>query len=162
VSSATAWRGDVEPIGYPFRFGMPGKVLNGLFDFDGAGEWLFTACQRGMLYACRTDGSAKKLLPRGVFQNSVLTNPDAVLGITGGIVVGGRIDGQLVAFHYHLAERRCSAYVLGPVAEKHWVWYSVPRARCIVVRSGNVVHGVDLGTKEHYLDEGAGFAVGSR
>src|SRR5262249_1768833 len=40
VLPSTAWSGDVEPIGYPFRFGLPGNVSNGLFDFDSSGDWL--------------------------------------------------------------------------------------------------------------------------
>jgi hypothetical protein len=70
--------------------------------------------------------------------------------VTGGFVVGGRVRDQLVAFHYELSERRCSAHLLGPVDGKHWTWYGVARALSVVVRSGTTVHGVDLGTKEHF------------
>jgi hypothetical protein len=162
VLPSSAWSGDVEPIGYPFRFGLPGNVIGGLFDFVGSGEWLLMACQRGMLYAMRTDGSGTEMLPRGLFQNSVLTNPEAVLGITGGFVVGGTLGDQLVAFHYHISSRTCCAHVLGPLSQKHWTWYSVARARCVVVRSGNTVYGVDLSTKEHFCSEGKSFEAESR
>jgi hypothetical protein len=162
ILPSTAWRGDVEPIGYPFRFGLPGNVIGGLFDFVGSGEWLMIACQRGMLYAIRTDGSGTEMLPRGLFQNSLLTNPEAVLGITGGFVVGGTLGDQLVAFYYVLSSRCCTAHVLGPVSQKHWTWYSVARARCVVVRSGNTVYGVDLSTKEHFCSEGQSSDAGSR
>ena len=41
------WRGDVEPVGYPFRFGVEHDTKPTLlFAFDHAGDWLLTATVR--------------------------------------------------------------------------------------------------------------------
>ncbi len=108
-----SWQGDVEPIGYPFRFGVEndpkGQVL---FAFDHSGEWLLTATAQGMLHAWRTDGSHSEVWPRGMIGGEVVRDVQAVLGVVGGFVVAGVLGGNLVAVHYDLRERRCRARVL--------------------------------------------------
>ena len=96
-SGATAgWTGDVEPIGFPFRFGMVGTLLENGFDFDQSGEWLLTASSRGILHAWRVDGSQAEILPRGVVAGEVLTQVDAVLGIAGSVGDVGWFSGYQV------------------------------------------------------------------
>jgi len=117
------WRGDVEPIGFPFRFGVASPIVS--FDFDYTGEWLLTATRDGLLHAYRTSGGDWEILPRGMWQNRPLARPDTVLGVRGGFVIGGYIDRQPLAFHYDFNGRTSKAFMLseprsGPVV----IYYS--------------------------------------
>src|SRR5262249_46542374 len=87
---SSPWRRHVEEVGFPFRFGIPGWVGSGQFDFDHAGDWLLTVTEHGLLFAWKTDGSAAEILPRGLLYGAVLTEVDAVVGVAGGFVVLGR------------------------------------------------------------------------
>jgi hypothetical protein len=157
ILPATPWTGAVEAIGYPFRFGLPGQILDGRFEFDGSGNWLLIACQRGMLYAMRTDGSGVEVLPRGVIDGKALLDPDAILGVAGGFVVAGLINDHLVAFHYDLADRTCRAHRLGAAARLRWMWHYIAPAHSIVARAQNAVNGFDLGTREVFSSAGGPF-----
>jgi hypothetical protein len=102
------WRGAVEKVPFPFRFGTAGRSLR--FAFDAAGEWLLTATQGGMLYATRTDGSGGEILPRGLVRDTVLTNVTQVIGVAGGFVVTSEQPGFLIALHYDFRTRTCTAH----------------------------------------------------
>jgi hypothetical protein len=162
VASALPWRGDVEAIGYPFRFGLPHQMLEGRFDFSQSGKWILVACDRGQLFAAWTDGSATEILPRGVSDGQALLNPEIILGVTGGFVVAGQIGDQVTAFHYDLAERTCRAHKLGQFTAKGWRMRYVHSAHSIAVHEGNVRNGVDLSTGEFFSNEGKAFSPVSR
>jgi hypothetical protein len=153
ATSALPWGGDVEPIGYPFRFGLPHPMLAGCFDFDESGKWILAACERGMLFASRTDGSATEILPRGMCDGQLLMKPEALLGVRGGFVVAGRIDKELIAFHYDLAERACRRHRLGTFTGLPWRMAYSSSAHSIVVHQRALVKGVDLGTGEFFSNE---------
>jgi hypothetical protein len=142
----------VEPIGFPFRFGIVGNLLPNGFDFDRAGDWLLTASARGMLHAWRVDGSAAEILPRAVVSGEVLTQVEAVLGVTGGFVVCGRVQDRLAAAHYDFTRRSAKVYVLGPAASgpsnkaAPWQWYYFPELHSVVVRERALARAVDLDT----------------
>jgi hypothetical protein len=113
AEAPSRWRGDVEPIGFPFRFGVGSPIGKDLFDFDAAGEWLLTGTKPGMLYAWKVDGTAMEVLPRGMVDGEVLTQVEAVVGVAGGFVVVGRIRRQRVVVHYDFAAGTCKAYIVG-------------------------------------------------
>jgi hypothetical protein len=72
-SSIGQWNGNVEPIGYPFRFGTDSPLGGKLFDFDHDGRWLITATGDGLLHAWHTDGSGQcEVLPRAVVKGKWL------------------------------------------------------------------------------------------
>ncbi len=103
-----SWTGDVEPVGFPFRFGVEvDSKEQMLFAFDHSGEWLLTATGHGMLHAWKTDGSTREVWPRGLIEGAVLREVQAVLGVAGGFVVAGSLGGQHGAFHYDLRQRSC-------------------------------------------------------
>jgi hypothetical protein len=103
---AVPWRGDVEPVGFPFRFGVGAAHGAFHFDFDHEGEWVLTASGHGMLHLTRTDGSVGEILPRALHDGRPFTDVRAVLGVAGGFVVAGVAPGHwLVAVHYDLAGR---------------------------------------------------------
>jgi hypothetical protein len=145
--AAGPWRGDVEPIGFPFQIGVGGPIGPGLFDFDHAGDWLLTASQGGMLHAWKVDGSGLEVLPRGMLAGQLLTRPQAVVGVAGGFVVGGPIGGRLVAFHYDFARRTCKGRVLyGRPPEGGWQWHYSPAHHALLVHQGSVGWALDLAT----------------
>jgi hypothetical protein len=109
----SSWQGDVEPVGYPFRFGVAGNIQHGHFTFDHSGDWVLAVSDHGMLYAWRTDGDRGEILPRGMLGGAVLTGVHALVGVAGGFAVTGCIGKQLVLFHYDFVARRCTGHSLG-------------------------------------------------
>jgi hypothetical protein len=148
------WRGDIERVGFPFRFGVGSRLL--AFDFDHAGEWILTASQRGLLHASKLDGSRMEVLPRGMVDGTVVTQVNTVRGVAGGFVVAGRIIGptlgrRLVAVHYDFVSRVCTVHVLCK-ATQGWQWYYYRDLHAIAAickgivspRNEDYCQGVDL------------------
>jgi hypothetical protein len=159
AGSPYRWRGDVEPVGFPFRFGVGSVIHEDWFDFDHGGEWLLTATRNGMLHAWKVDGSDMLILPRGMWNGNLLTAIDAVVGVAGGFVVAGRINNQLVAMHYDFVQRTCTAHGLGAAKTMTWWWDYSREHHAVVAVPKNGIHGyaVDLGTGIHYsAKEGGG------
>lgn len=155
-----AWRGNVERVGFPFRFGITTRVHK--FAFNRSGDWLLVASGNGILHAHATDGSCTEVLPRGLLHNDVLTDVEAILGLSGGFVVGGRLEMELVAMHYHWPERRVVAHVLGAAEGKRWQWFYFPQFHSVVVRHEAVCYGVDLATGERAANLGTAHRPASR
>jgi hypothetical protein len=148
--AASSWSGDVEAIGFPFRFGIMGQLVANGFDFDGSSEWLLTASTKGMLHAWRVDGSGSEVLPRAWVLGEVFTQVEAVLGVAGGFVVAGQVQKWLVAIHYDFTRRKVRAYVLGPAVNLSWKWFYFPELHSIVAREGALTQAVDLDTGGQY------------
>ena len=150
VAGPAPWRGDIEPIGFPFRFGTDAFPWSALLDFDYAGEWLLTAVGKGMLYAWKVDGSAMEVLPRGMMTGTPLTSLDAVCGVAGGFVVTGKVRNSLVAAHYDFVRRHCTVFVLGDALHRLWRLRYSREHHVVVVftvpTSQGYAHAVDLAT----------------
>jgi len=116
------WSGDVEPVGFPFRFGVGNPIVS--FDFDYAGEWLLTATRDGMLHAYRTSGGHWEILPRGLWQGQTATRLDCLLGVRGGFVVCGGFSNRHLAFYYDFGKRTCKTHSLGVQAGPQGIRYS--------------------------------------
>jgi len=142
------WSGDVEPVGFPFRFGVIHRLDHPLFDFDQGGRWLLLATRRGILHAWAIDGSRAEIFPRAVVDGEVMEQVDAVLGAAGGFIVAGRVGKSLVAVHYDLDSRSARAHVLGPTFDQHWDWFYVREAHSVVARGKDYSRSVDLATHE--------------
>jgi hypothetical protein len=143
-----AWHGDIEPIGFPFRFGPTGQIGRHHFDFDLDGQWLLTAMRKGMLFVWATDGSRRmEVLPRAMVNGRLLESIDAICGVAGGFVVSSVVNNQLTVAHYDLQSKRCAGYVLGSVAHDHVLRYS-PEHHVVVAQTAGLgfEHALDLGT----------------
>jgi hypothetical protein len=159
--SSAPWQGDVEPVPFPFRFGVTAPATSQLFAFDWDGDWVLQLSHNGLLHVWRCDGSAVEVLPRGFVNGTVLTNVDAVRGVVGGFVVAGRLRGELAVAHYDLARRVCSAHLLGPVGPGRWQWHYFPDLHCVTAVStldeaGQPIHTLDLvtGVQPRHLPAG--------
>jgi hypothetical protein len=103
---AAEWQGELEPVGFPFRFG-PGSSHDPLLvaiDLDS--EYLLVALGHSLLLLMRRDGSTFEILPRVLIEGRLLVDIHGVLGVHGGFVVTGAVPGQVVAAHYDLASRK--------------------------------------------------------
>jgi hypothetical protein len=151
------WRGDVEPIGFPFRFGVGSPIGKDLFDFDAEGEWLLTGTKHGMLYAWKVDGTAMEVLPRGMIGGELLTEVEAVVGVAGGFVIAVRIRHQSVLVHYDFATRTCKNYNVGIPPSVPRNWHYSPSHHAIVVWSPKA-HGwaVDLASGSCFAEHEGG------
>ena len=77
--------GNVEPIGFPFRFGVTGPL--GPFAFDETSEWLMVSGPQGILHVERTDGTCQKNCRAASCMTPCSTNVEAAPGVTDGFVV---------------------------------------------------------------------------
>jgi hypothetical protein len=135
---ACAWHGDLEPVGFPFRFGPGGKHEPLMFAFDQAGDWLLAALAHGLLLM-RRDGSAFEMLPRVLVDGRLLTDVHGVLGVTGGFVVTGAVPGQAVAAHYDLQTRKVRVHAFaaaGAQLARGLEWRYLRRRHTLLVRLG--------------------------
>jgi hypothetical protein len=147
--AAPPWRGDVEPIGFPFRIGPIGRIDDRLFTFDDSGEWVLAAGQLGVLNAWRSDGSDAEMFPRAIVEREPLTWVEAVLGVAGGFVVAGRTEHNLVLAHYDLPARRVTAHLIDPPfwgPKREWT-YLQSHHTVVATRPGTpmVLGTIDLG-----------------
>jgi hypothetical protein len=150
------WTGDVEPVPFPFWFG-PVKGVRHLA-FDRASEWLLATTNHGLLHLQKLDGTCREILPRGYARNQVLHEIDAVLGVTGGFVVCGKlfqtedhagrevINLRPVAFHYDLRTRRVAAHGVPEKEPQSAVWFSFLDLHAIACRTTRETWGIDLAT----------------
>jgi hypothetical protein len=159
AASTTPWAGDVEPVSFPFRPGLTAEAT--AFGFDADGEWLVVVGRDGILHGLAFDGSPPEVLPRAFRDGVVLKEVDAVLGVSGGVVVCGRFEraappdnpGEewLVAAHYDRATRRVTLHDMRQdVAGRKWSAF--PDLHCITViktlvgAAGNTGVALDLAT----------------
>jgi hypothetical protein len=143
------WQGDVEPVGFPFRFGLDRRLGVHHLEFDGAGESLLSSGASGYLHLSKLDGSHVEMLPRAMVDGMVLKQVQGILGVAGGFVVCGRIDPRAVLVHYDLSARRCTAYSLAPMSgHASWAWSYSRGCHIVVAWQGPHWIAVDLSMRE--------------
>jgi hypothetical protein len=153
---SSAWQGDVEPVGFPFRFGVRRRILH--FDFDNAGEWIAAGTEGGLLYVWKLDGSRMEVLPRAMVHGTLFTGIQALLGVAGGFVAAGFLGKRLAAAHYDFERRFLTVHVLGVPSGGPWVWYYFRQVHCIVAVCRQIASSrmedwclaVDLSTGERF------------
>ena len=104
------WSGDVEPIPFPFRFGLTNRVAD--LAFDDQNGTLLAATVSGFLHVWSlTDGSVE-VLPRGCRDGQVMRNVQAVISMANGFAVCGRFGDGLAVVHYDLSTRTATLHVV--------------------------------------------------
>jgi hypothetical protein len=141
------WTGDVEPIGFPFRLGISRPVEGRLLAFDEAGDWLFLGSGTGLVHAWRIDGSDAEVLPRGTVGGHPLAELEALIGVAGGLVACGWVEGRLVAVHHDMNGHRVRSNVLANLKGRPELSLQYfPDLHCVVVRAApEEFWAVDLG-----------------
>jgi hypothetical protein len=145
------WSGPVEPVGFPFRFGIESSPQHRGFAFDHDGDWLLVAGSDGYLLAMRTDGSLTEMLPRAMLprptrSNTVLSDVTGVLGVAGGFVVTGRLDGIPAAAHYDFVRRHCALFVVSTERAGTWLYRRSRHALLFDEDRDRQCHSFDLST----------------
>jgi hypothetical protein len=145
VIAPAKWQGDVEPIPFPFRFGLAGRGSPCLFDFDRTGEWILVANRLGVLHAARTDGSRFEIVPRTDvgWQPTPLTRIERIFGTSDGFVVVGHGAGIETLAHYDFQRRIVKRFPLdAPTADATWL--HLPELRTLVRRGSDECLAIDL------------------
>ena len=110
------WRGDLEPIPFPFRTGILDRVSTAQsndghhFDFDEAGERILVAGNRGLLTAFRIDGLEAETLPRPVVSGEAMGPVWMVIGFVGGFAAVYHHPRLPVIAHYDFSTRTCTIH----------------------------------------------------
>ncbi len=81
------WTGSVEPVPFPFRPGLLDQPE--LMGFDAAGEWLVIVARGGIPHAVTEKGDRLEVLPRAMINGVILKQVNAILPVTGGVVICG-------------------------------------------------------------------------
>ena len=129
------WKGDVDPIGFPFHCGVIDRLSNAVeavsnavesrsFDFDEIGERILVAGEHATLFTCRLDGEGAETLPPPLIDGEVVNLFQTVIGVGGGFVVVGYRQECPVLAHYDFTKRSCTihrVHDLEPLAS--WVYY---------------------------------------
>lgn len=126
---AAPWRGDIEPIPFPFRCGLLGPVVESgnigcrLIDFDQSGKRILVMLRYGLLATCCIDGSETEILPRPFVGGEILVPLTSVMGVAGGFVVIGLRKQSPALAHYDFAMRTCTVHVLDrPHGAASWIY----------------------------------------
>lgn len=147
----TRWRGDVEPVPFPFTFGISGSIVARGFDFDYEGKWLLIANAKGLLHCWNVETKDLEILPRCQMTNDdsvLLTNVDEVLGVAGGFVVRGHVAQDAFLAHYDFNTRTCRGYRLEGHHDGEWCY--LRGFHSLAQRKGGVVITLDLTTGERH------------
>jgi hypothetical protein len=153
------WQGHVEPIPFPFRFGVCSSIAKGCFDFDYEGDWLLTASRDGMLHAWRTEGGGMEVLPRPMVDGQLVTHLEAVVGVAGGFVLLGRLNDQVAVVHYDFRDRTCTAYGLDRETKQlsHWELHYARQYHSVIAFSPTrQAYALDLGTGDRFSSRDGG------
>jgi hypothetical protein len=135
------WEGDVEPIGFPFRFRSTGTFGSRHFAFDAAGQRLLAASTDGLLYLWHLNCNRAELLPRPLLNDRLLLAVQVVLGVAGGFALCGFWGDEKREFgvtHYDLATRKATSRSLGNVNNLRGIrlsWRYDPRQHLVLVSS---------------------------
>jgi len=128
------WKGDVEPIGFPFQCGVFDPLDGHLariwrvdesrsFDFDETGERIMVVEQPATLFTCRIDGTGAENLPLPLV-DGVMTLVRTVIGVGGGFVLVGHDHDHRFLAHYDFATRSCRMHRVHDVDPLlSWVYY---------------------------------------
>jgi hypothetical protein len=145
------WSGDIEPIPFPFRFGLTNRVIE--LAFDAAGERLTALTVHGMLHVWTLADGTVEVLPRGASEGQVVKDVQQVMGVENGFVVGGRLGSALVVVHYDWPTRTVTLHTLFSDGNLPGVaFHAFPHLHAVAVKAGSECRAIDLGTGARYPD----------
>jgi len=163
--SADEWSGDVEPIGYPFRFRLKSAPI--LMAFEASGLHLLTMSLGGYLHLWDLNPTAQhavEVLPRPMIRDELMRDVTAIVGLQRGFALCGSHGSRIVVMHYDMLTRRVRSHV-DPVtnASGPWEWFAAADLNCVVGRRGNMYVGMDMDTDGIRIgDDSSSHGIASR
>ena len=151
--ASSGWQGDVEPIGWPFRFGTSSPFR--LFGFDYVGRRLLAVLENSMIYCWDLNSGEVEILPRPMIDGRLITEWRHIAGVAAGFALLGIDDGHFVVAHFDCHERRCRVHRTGRVAKAAAICLYVRNCHSIVFASWSSpvpLFGIDLSTGEISLN----------
>jgi hypothetical protein len=129
-ASVRAWKGDVEPVGFPFRCGVLDRIDSPQddgrrhFDFDEAGERILAVGRYGLLFSWRIDETDAETLPRPLVDGEVLRPVKNVIGVAGGFVLVSHRARRTILAHYDFPTRTCNLHTVEDASlSDSWFYY---------------------------------------
>lgn len=148
----TGWRGDVEPIPFPFTFGISGGIGATCFDFDYEGKWLLIASAPGMLHCWNLETKELEVLPRCLLgsegEATLIRHVEQVVGVAAGFVILSSVEQDALLAHYDFNTRTCRGYRLSGCAKGEWAYLRGYHA--LGYRRADSVLALDLLTGEQH------------
>ena len=108
VAQAPTWSGAVEPIGWPFRFGVDSRIR--LFDFSFHANLLVAVTESSMIYAWNLANGDMEILPRPQTRQGRVKDWHAIKGVAGGFVLLGSQSSRYLVAHYDMVTRACTVH----------------------------------------------------
>ena len=111
-----AWKGEFEPIGFPFSCGRLDILERSdelavlaaqSFDFDESGERVLVVGKSHLMFTCRLDGTEFEHLPLPMLDGQTIVPERKVTGVAGGFVVASYRLGRSALVHYDFPSRTC-------------------------------------------------------
>ncbi|MBZ0134735.1 MAG: hypothetical protein K8I27_00010 [Planctomycetes bacterium] len=109
-SRRSPWTGEVEPIAYPFRFGVVSAIRH--LALDPQGRYLFAVSEGGLLHLWEPAADYGEILPRPLRSGRLAGEPVAIAGVRGGLACCYRDNHALLVAHYDLAARRAVIHTI--------------------------------------------------
>jgi hypothetical protein len=135
-----AWKGPVEPIPFPFRFGLHGAIQH--IALESLGQYVAVWTASGMLFAWNIQTGMGGPLPKPCHATKIV-HAIQLVGVRGGFLLLGHDQHQVSLAHYDLNSRVMKLYDLEFEFKKH----NVANAR---VRVSNAEHVAFVELTESY------------
>ncbi len=104
-SQQPSWSGAVEPISWPFRFGLDGPIRH--FDFCYHGKRLLAVTESSMLYCWDLTNGELEILPRPFARKGLVKIWHDIKGVAGGFALLGSQDSHCLVAHYDWDTGKC-------------------------------------------------------
>jgi len=151
VASAGPWFGHVEPIPFPFRFGLTNRVVDVAFDLGG--ERLLAATVSGFLHCWTLADGSVEVVPRGEYGGAVVRAVQAVVGVGNGFAVCGRWGEGLAVVHYDWPTRTATLHrLVTDAGSLEAAWYGFPHLNSVVLKVGGKYLTADLGAPVEFAE----------
>jgi hypothetical protein len=139
------WTGPVEPIPFPFRFGLVGSVTH--MAMDTQGRYLFTACNNGLLHAWNLTDDRYELLPRPMGGRDLSKTTVAMAGTHGGCAVLHHHGSQAYLTYYDMHVRRVTVRPVPGIGVGRLDY--VPLTHCAIARHWSEAREITVFDLDH-------------
>jgi hypothetical protein len=111
LAPTQTWSGAIEPIGWPFRFGVDSRICR--FDFSFHGKLLFAVTENTMIFAWNLADGDMEILPRPQTRQGLVKEWREIKGVAGGFALLGCQSSRYLVAHYDWLTRACTVHEIG-------------------------------------------------